>query len=85
MVVIGPVPELTPAQVIQARPTGSRMFVTGKGKKEKRVCNKETLVGETGEMGPHRWYNILPDPSSLKRSMEVVQEYGITPPDLTPT
>jgi hypothetical protein len=29
----------------------------------------------------HRWYNVPPDPSKLKNSMEVVQEVGVTQPD----
>jgi len=29
----------------------------------------------------HRWYNVPPDPSTLKNSTEVVQEYGATQPD----
>jgi len=30
---------------------------------------------------PHRWHNVPPDPSKLKKSTEVVQEYGVTQPD----
>ncbi len=40
IVIIQPVLELTPVQVIQARPTGSWVSVTVRGEKgQKRVCN----------------------------------------------
>jgi hypothetical protein len=29
----------------------------------------------------HRWHNVPPDPSKLKKSTEVVQEFGVTQPD----
>ena len=29
----------------------------------------------------HRWYNVPPDPSGLKKSTEVVQEFGMKQPD----
>ena len=61
IVIIVPVLELTPVQVIQARPTGSRVFVTGNQKDEKEFVTHTMGVQQHPDQRRRRMESHIPN------------------------